>query len=477
MKIKVLILILGLIFSVLITACSGNESPANETTPAQGAEETLPEKTYLDDLGARDFKGEKFTIIIQDADSFKKFYASEELTGEPIQDASYMRDRQIEERYNIKIEYIPKNYDAIAGLMRSSLASGDYLCDMVINAAIILAPPVMEGLLYNLAALPYLTLDSSPWWSKLMYDNLKFDGKLFIMSGDIFPGMYMAPAAMYVNQKLLVDYNITDNLYEMVFTGTWTLDVLERLTKDLYFDLNGDGIMTDIDDFFGSIHQDHSLASNTFCAAMGIKLSTIKDNTIIVDLISETAVERIERLSSFFKPYVSTDGSTLISETFMNDKAIFMTHYLESAFNSLRTMESDFGILPVPKYNEAQATYNSFTNPYNGASISVPFLINPEKVGFIMEAMGYLSYEMLRPNVYELTLKTKLARDTASMDIVDIIIETSYLDLNGLYNFGGSTDIVRNTLFDKKPLLSAYQSAESRIQGDIDKYIDSISGE
>jgi hypothetical protein len=107
----------------------------------------------------------------------------------------------------------------------------------------------------------------------------------------------------------------------------------------------------------------------------------------------------------------------------------------------------------------------------------VPLLIDPDKVGFLMEALAYASYEMVRPNVYELTLKTKFSRDEESMRTVDLILETSYLDLNMLYDFGGSTTIVSNTIFEKKELVSTYEKAEGRIQTAIDKFIENISGQ
>jgi len=472
MKTKIILLLL--ILSIILAACAASNEPSTkDENESQTSAETLPEESYLDKLGAKNFNGETFTIIhVLERDGM--FFSGEELTGEPIKDASYMRDNLIEEKYNIKIEYVFKDYTTIEGLLRNSLASGDHLCDMIIISIITLSNPAVNNYLHNIAALPYITLDS-PWWSKLIYENMTFDGKLYSTAGDIFPGMYMAPSATYVNHKLLEDYGITDNLYEMVFAGTWTLDVLERLTKDVDVDLNQDGRMVDIDDFFGFIHQNHTLSSNTFCAAMGIKMSTIKDNTIVVDLTSPTAFEKIERLSGFFKKITYNAGNDFIVNTFHNGKAIFITHYLESAFLYLRTMEDDYGILPVPKYDEAQDTHISALNPWNASSMGIPLLIEPEKVGFIIEALGYLSYEMIRPNVYELTLKTKLARNTESMKIVDLIIETSYLDLNSVYNFGGSTDIVRNTLFDKTPLLSAYNSIESKIQGAIDTYIEKLS--
>jgi hypothetical protein len=92
-----------------------------------------------------------------------------------------------------------------------------------------------------------------------------------------------------------------------------------------------------------------------------------------------------------------------------------------------------------------------------------------------MEAMGYASYEIIRPNIYELTLKTKNTRDSESSRIIDLIIETSYLDLNHVYNFGTSTDAIRDAIFDKKPLVSSIETKQGAIQTAIDNFVETFS--
>jgi hypothetical protein len=485
-KILSVTLLMGALLWAVLTACQSGGGDNAETLDASktngesaiendGNGESATEESYYDKLGERDFGGDSF-VILHDGDREDIFYSGEELTGEPIKDASFMRDGLIGEKYNVKIEYIYTDYNRLPSLLKNSVATGEHLYDMVISSVITMSSPAQNNFMYNIASMPHLSLDC-PWWSKLIFENLTFDGKLFYTAGDIFPGMYMAPSATYVNKKLLQDHGITDNLYELVFSGKWTFDVLERLTKDLDMDLNQDGKMHDVDDFFGFISQNHTLSANTFCAAMGIKLSTIRDNAITVNLTSQSTIEKIDKLASFLKPITYSDTNDLITNTFHDGKAIFLTHYLESAFLYLRTMDDDYGILPMPKYDEAQQSYINALNPWNASSIGVPLLVDPDKVGFLMEVMGYMSYESIRPNVYELTLKTKFARDAESMGVIDMIIETSYLDLNMVYNFGGSTDIVRDAIFSKKPLVSAYEKAEPKIQKAIEQYIANISAE
>lgn len=477
MKKKMLFLLISISISIT-AACSNGGEPAGgeEKPPFETGGEELPglfaEESYYDKLGERDFSGDTFTILSGTGIFF--YNQSEEFTGDPINDAVIMRNKLIEEKYNIKIEYIDR--DDVGTALKGSVAAGEYWADMMISSIIAMSGYAQNNLLYNVAAMPYLSLDS-PWWSKLIYDNMTFDGKLYYTTGDISPGMYQAPAAMYVNHSLLQDYGIADNLYELVYSGKWTFDVVERICKDMDTDLNQDGKMHADDDFYGFIQQDNTLTSNTFCAGLGIKLSAIKENTIEVDLISPNSIEKIDKLAGFLKKASYNQQNDIITKTFHDGRAVFLTHYLESALLYLRTMENDYGILPLPKYDEAQESYISSLNPWNPSSVGVPMIVDPEKAGFLLEAMAYASYELIRPNVYELVLKTKFARDTESAGIVDLIIETSYLDLNSVYNFGGSTDIVRNAIFDKKPLVSAYEKAAAKIEKAVSQYIEALNGE
>ena len=478
---KKIILILLILSMVSAAACADNEPTANNSaggtqanTDTQHGEPAGPERTYYDELGERDFEGDTFTVL--DANYNPDLWANtpEELTGEPVNDALITRNRFIEDKYNINIKYIQiAGYNTGTQSLRNSVAAGENLYDMVISTILggNLDTLSQSSVLYNLASMPYLSLES-PWWSSLIYNNMIFNGRLFYTAGDIVPSMYQAPAAMFVNRKLMQDYGIQENLYDLVFAGQWTIDVLEKLTKDMDTDLNQDGNLTGEEDFFGLINEHNVLSSNALTTAMGVKLSTVRENNIFIELNLPASIERIERLADFMR---TIPHQSHINSIFAESRALFYAHYLESALLYLRGMEDDYGILPMPKYNEQQESYYSFLNAWNSSFIGVPLHANTDKAGFIMEALAYASYETVRPSIYEIALKTKVTRDSESAQAIDIIIESSYMDLNGIYNLGNSTEIVRRAIFEKAPLVSAYEAAEGSIQTAIERFIETMS--
>ena len=113
---------------------------------------------------------------------------------------------------------------------------------------------------------------------------------------------------------------------------------------------------------------------------------------------------------------------------FQDDQALFADHTFYSAC-LLRDMASDFGIIPFPKFDEAQERYGSVAEA--GSRITtVPAVVkDTELVGAVLEMMHYLSYRDVIPAYYETTLKQKVSRDSVSAQMLDLILENIYYDL------------------------------------------------
>jgi len=84
-------------------------------------------------------------------------------------------------------------------------------------------------------------------------------------------------------------------------------------------------------------------------------------------------------------------------------------------------MKSDFGILPMPKYDENQKNYMSHS--YDGASIfAVPVSASDyEFSGAMLDGLSAESKYTVIPAFYDLKLMTKVTRDNDSAEMLDII--------------------------------------------------------
>jgi len=133
-------------------------------------------------------------------------------------------------------------------------------------------------------------------------------------------------------------------------------------------------------------------------------------------------------------------------------------------------MSSDFGILPMPKYNESQPSYISLANPWGTFFVGMP--VNESDVdgtSFMMEAMAYTSYDQVRPQMCDNMIKQKVARDEQSIEMINTIFDTSYIDFGSIYDFGGILEVASDAVFLHKSYASAYANITGKIDAAVQK--------
>jgi hypothetical protein len=115
----------------------------------------------------------------------------------------------------------------------------------------------------------------------------------------------------------------------------------------------------------------------------------------------------------------------------MGDRGLFYTSFLRDA-QRFRTMETDFGILPYPKYDEAQKDYKTFSKA-GFAAFAIPSTVKDREFSEIMlEALNAESYRKVIPAYYDIALKNKYARDDDSSEMLDIIREGFDFDFSAV---------------------------------------------
>ena len=109
-----------------------------------------------------------------------------------------------------------------------------------------------------------------------------------------------------------------------------------------------------------------------------------------------------------------------------------VTHRLIAAESEeFRGMQSAYGILPIPKFDEDQQEYYSLAHDLftvYGVVSSVNS-IDLDDVGAVMEAMAIESYRVVTPAYYEVALKGKYSKDPQSWEMLDMIVNN--LKING----------------------------------------------
>jgi hypothetical protein len=165
-----------------------------------------------------------------------------------------------------------------------------------------------------------------------------------------------------------------------------------------------------------------------------------------------------------------------ISKKFKANEILF-TYYSVKMSNQLRDMESNYGILPFPKYDEYQESYHHLIMPDGDSVIGVPLSCGKtELTAYMLEALSAESYYTVYPAFYDVVLMGKFTRDPESQDMLKIIFDTRTYDIGSIYGFGSFYGQLITYAANKgdSNLASLFASNLSAIESSIDKLNDLI---
>ena len=148
-------------------------------------------------------------------------------------------------------------------------------------------------------------------------------------------------------------------------------------------------------------------------------------------------------------------------DTMKNHETVFTTWML-SGIDYLRDMNDDFGIIPMPKLNEAQENYTSYIHDGSSAFTIPVTAQNTEVTAAYLEAMSAESYRLVTPAYFETAIKAKYSRDSETSQMLDLIVSGVYLDYSYIYGQSLSTpiDTIRGILADA----TSCENAQSKLK-------------
>ena len=496
MKQWLCLLLAALMISTALVACAND--PAEQETPddtsstptgdtEQGGEDDPDEVDLLLQLPSYNFGGEEFVILCR-TDKEYEIDSPSGQTGDTVNDAIFARNARIEELYQVDLVSAPVNgtwdeQSMFTGALKTAVTSGSEDYDLVAGYLAYISKLAMEDCFYNLHAVNTLNLENE-WWSESFTENLTLFDCLFFADGDISLTMWESLYAMYFNKQLAEDRGI-DNLYELVADGEWTMEYLYEMTEELYEDNGNDKV--DKEDTFGLIVNCHSLrAMVTTC---GIPLTARNDegtydivffDDFTIDLFDELYSYVHENDSVYMMVLQDDSDYTDILRMFTNNQALFITGTLDQSA-VLRNMDTAFGIVPFPKYDDAQETYLSHS--YDGHSIfSIPAsLADPSMSGAIMDALGAESRQSVVPQYYEVVLKGRTTRDEESREMLDIIRENLYFDFGFVYSnsldflYSKFGDLIENSSKSFASSIASVSTKYETLLGEIIEKYESVS--
>ncbi|MBQ4354494.1 MAG: hypothetical protein IJC71_06340 [Clostridia bacterium] len=422
-----------------------------ETTPIEEIEDEDPNalfKTVRDDLPA-DLKlnGRTVTYLSRGMDKTLKEIHAEEMNGEVVNDAIFQREITVEERLECKIENIAAGVDQhgseLLNLVATSVHANDAAYDILANSNYSTSNQFSTGYFLNLHNVENLNLEKE-YWAQHLIDSTEIGGALFGVTGSHSLFMYQEMFAVFFNRNLCEQHGLlAADIYETVFDGKWTLDKMIELTKDIYVDKNGNGV-ADESDVYGYGLQVSSSTDGYWSSCQIRMTSRNSDGTVALDTDTEKLVSVVERLTDFSYNQkgvirlVEGDGFThgvYLPEAFAKDQLLFMNDWIYATETAImRDMESDYGIIPYPKYDEVQSDYYSYLHDGYTIFCILSTVENSGEIGAVLEAMASDSHNRVIPAYYETALTTKYARDQDSVTSLQTIFQNAYLDTGWVYS-------------------------------------------
>ena len=432
-----------LLLAALTVSCGGQTAPETATEPLRESEpaetEAVTELYEKDDLPELDFGGTTVAMFAWDGAANNEFFA--EADGDIVHDAIFERNKRVEERLNITLTHTMElgSYDSRNTWVKKvsqSVSAGDGAYDITAGYSMSGASLASARLVQDLADLPYLDF-SKPWWPASLITESTCGGKLYFASGDISMNMIDYLYATFFNKDIVTSYDL-DDPYQLVLDGKWTLDTMMGLSRDLYKDLDGDA-KKGLGDQYGFIA--YPVYVDSFFFSCGLRTTELGADGIpaVSPLFgSEKTQALLEKLNGFFKTndgYLNNtsdaEGTKLI---FTSGRALFFTTELFYAGASLRDANLQYGVLPVPKYDEAQKEYYTVCSfPYSLYGVPIDAK-DAEMSAAVLECLASESYRTVSPALFETAMKVKYMNDPDASEMFDIIRSSVVFDFGRIFN-------------------------------------------
>ena len=448
-KILALLLVVLMVVPVMVSCGDKTEKPGNSidyNTEAKGDadadEEEDPLIAEIDDHVSElatnyNFKGKTFTWIGPDG---WEAPVEDEETGDVESDAMYFRQREIEDKFALAwvnnraptsgegdtssptVDMIKQDVMAGTGAYDAAYAGNMHTQQLLINDC-----------LMNLTDFTVMDLDRE-WWQQDLQGSLSIGGELYFLQGSILTSYYQDAMCVVFNKQVAEDYGV-EGLYDIVKDGDWTYDKMFEIASAVPENTSGAGA-----------YRYAGIDGIAIVISHGYSLTEFDDdgNPYLPDAISQDIVDMADKYSIIF----SDDSQTINikgriggnyenfeekygyeheSEMFEDGKMLFyMTDTSGGAY--LRTLDVDFGFLPMPKGSDAQEDYISYSG--GGNNVFVPKTSkDPQMLDVILEAMGALGYKYYKPTYYDNMLKSRTVKDFESKEMLDIIFASKKYDI------------------------------------------------
>lgn len=432
---RLICLILACVLCLVpLASCAKSDDPGkNDVTGSVSLneEDTSDPHATLDLPDDLDFKDYTFRVLTVDSTSLYTMFDVDGITGDPINDAIYERDRILENRFHVRFETASDGYDATLSMMSKQVRGGltgsdayDLIMEICRNAYAL----TLNGMLCDYSRLEYVDTDKEYYFENV---NRQFSigGRTFFAYGADALNVLAQSNCLIFNKAIAEKHSMPD-LYKLVKDGDWTYAEMARLCTEAAFDSDGDGkYIPNRGDVLAMVGRGDYVIPNAWIASGETLIAKDEDDMPYYAAVgNERMASAMTEMLNFLNTSVcNVSGPVDLDLDFVKGNAFMLGGgilYLKDC----KEMEDDYGVLPYPKYDKVQGQYSSrvIDGWINCVPANCP---DPERTSAIMQALAYYSYGSVYDAYYKTGLEAKFIRDPESVEMMRLIMATLSVDL------------------------------------------------
>lgn len=483
MQTKTMRILCALLAALILTSCAGGtEKETTDDTTADTAVQTEAEtepdpaaarKAISDDLPDTDMDGYTYRVLGRTRDDFVEDIGFDlEQNGDIINDAIYYRNLSVSERFNCKYDATYTDNIDTTGI--NTINAGDDAFDIMIWQIVQIPKYATNGYFRDwYDDMPYVNLEK-PWYIGNAAEALSVNEHAYAMIGEYDLDVLRFTYCMNYNLDLADEYNL-ESIYDVVNEGRWTYDTLYEYANVVYVDLDGNGKKDENDRL--------ALAGDPYSAVVTYQYSfdnplftTDSEGMPTFTMDREKLASMVEKLNTLYHDSLGgyTEGWGTGIDCWSAGNLLLYTSLFGNA-NGYRDLEFDYGIIPYPKYDEAQSQYYTMSDGAHGCMMIPITIQNIEWSSMLTEALNAETYKQVVPAYFDTALKVKLTRDAESAAMLDLLMDVRVFDFGYMYNTGIAfiiQDMVSNNQNNTESAFnSKIASAEKKWDEIIDTYL------
>ena len=407
-----LLLATGMLASAV--ACASGDDPKETEASTQGGTTVSEDDTsYKPSIDKTDYKAEFNFLNCSSILDDELFWVDETKRGDPMSDAVYERAININDHLGVTLKLIQEP-DDYATEIRTLVQAGEDAYQLVMTHGLSGAGTLVSGnCLYNYADFEDVNL-SAPYWNQDIMEDAKYGDRYLLGYGDF---SLSHVHALIFNKDMMREYNIKEP-YALVDNQKWTLDQFTSIASTVAKD-NGDGTWDEFDTYGLTGWCGTYLTS--FLVGSGLNVIE-NDGDGNYYLAYPKHIEKLNDLADKLIAMNNADYTYLWDGAdptvdFTAGTTLFQ-FYDAADLAILRSSTVRFGVVPFPKWDEAQEDYRCLS--MNGL-MAVPSVIkNPAMVGQTLELLGYYTAPV-KVAFYEDLLGSKLSEAPDDARMLDVI--------------------------------------------------------